>query len=184
MGRKPEEYETNPYHHGRWATYGIQLGLIAASIAMGAAFGFIAAVGMGAVSMSPAGAMMGAVVGFVVSPFLLIALHDRPIVDGLLVIFVPNVFVSFVCGVISQTNPVALLGSVIFFAFWCLVARGMVDPMSRYPSRCCQRCGYNLAGLTDLQPCPECGAKRTAQDSDSDQSTGSNIDQAATNRTG
>lgn len=141
--------------------------MVTMSVVIGACSYMIAAACSEGVMYAYYGAPVGVVAGILQSPFFVRLRYKRTELITLLVVF-PTLLFSLAAGGIMQTSAIGLPLPIGCFIISCIIASGGL-PDRRYPSGLCQRCGYNLTGLTDQQPCPECGAKRTAQDSESDQ---------------
>ncbi|MCB9837876.1 MAG: hypothetical protein H6813_00920 [Phycisphaeraceae bacterium] len=117
-------------------------------------------------------AVGGGIVGFILSPFLLLGLRKKSVMPGLAAVYGPTFLVALLAGVWARESFVGMylahylpMLSVILMSF---VARLALPDAWNHPLHCCQRCGYDLRGLTDGDPCPECGERDLAAlDSDS-----------------
>lgn len=106
-------------------------------------------------SVVPAAGIAGGIVGFMVSPLLMVALYSPPLRLSLRWVYIPAITTAFVFGLPPALDPSWTYLSVPVFIVMSFIARAVL-PKLHTSEGLCPHCGYNLTGNTSGK-CPECG---------------------------
>lgn len=135
------------------------LTIIGISMASGVVFATGAAIGAGEGESIAYAWVVGAIVGFVLSPAAAIALADSECRPSFGWVFWPTLAAASIPSVFSDAG-VGFLSSVASYVTSAIVV-GVVARLRRrrlswHRAGRCSSCGYDMAGL-EAQTCPECG---------------------------
>jgi len=144
------------------------LALVVLSGAMGAAFGFVAALGMRSNDALIVASGMGLGVGVAAAGPFVIAMGAGSRTEGVLFVGLPTLLTAGLAGLMDPMF--ALVASTLMYValslVWIVWTRIGVKP---HRPGTCARCGYDLGGLAAGARCPECGVgRRTLWSSEED----------------
>ncbi|MCB9837875.1 MAG: hypothetical protein H6813_00915 [Phycisphaeraceae bacterium] len=144
----------------RWGIYRRQLLFVLYSMLAGALFATSAMYsvmgGFGGdwIGGVAAGSAIGGTVGFILSPIFVGCLYRKPAGAVFALVVLPTWFLSF------AGDPLAALVATTFcYIMMSAFGKTMLLDIWRHPTHCCLNCGYDLRGLPDGRPCPECASR-------------------------
>lgn len=126
-------------------------------LVVGALLGSLTAIGIGAGSMWPVGAIIGFVGGIPIIPIQMLALRRKNPLKAILCVYVPAFFVWVAPTILAHSPRQTMIWTVIaILSMNILVSLLMNDELVVTSILQCRNCGYNLQ-CNHSGTCPECG---------------------------